>query len=70
MILRHPGRSACLLTAAAAAEPLRETVGRVTAVVLAAGAARRMGRLKQLLPWGDTTLLGQTLRTLGQTAVH
>jgi molybdenum cofactor cytidylyltransferase len=31
-------------------------------VVLAAGRARRMGKLKQLLPWGDTTVLGETLR--------
>lgn len=34
---------------------------KVVAVVLAAGEARRMGRPKQLLPWADTTILGQTL---------
>lgn len=28
-----------------------------------------MGRPKQLLPWGDTTVLGQTLRNLRQSAV-
>jgi molybdenum cofactor cytidylyltransferase len=33
-------------------------------VVLAAGASRRMGRAKLLLPWGDTTILGQLLSTL------
>lgn len=43
--------------------------GRVIAVVLAAGASRRMGRPKQLLPWGETTVLGQTLANLGQSAV-
>lgn len=34
----------------------------VAAVVLAAGQSRRMGRPKLLLPWGDTTVLGETLR--------
>jgi molybdenum cofactor cytidylyltransferase len=29
-----------------------------------------MGETKQLLPWGDTTVLGQTIRNLQQTAVH
>jgi len=69
-ILRSPLPHCALLTAAATANPLLERVSRVTAVVLAAGEARRMGRLKQLLPWGDTTMLGQTLRTLSHTVVH
>ncbi len=30
---------------------------RITAIILAAGESTRMGRLKQLLPWGDATLL-------------
>lgn len=30
--------------------------------ILAAGESRRMGRPKQLLPWGDTTLLGNAIR--------
>ena len=42
---------------------------RVTAVVLAAGRSQRMGGTKQLLPWGETTVLGQTLRTLRETSV-
>jgi molybdenum cofactor cytidylyltransferase len=33
----------------------------VTGVVLAAGASRRLGRPKQLLPYRDTTVLGATL---------
>jgi molybdenum cofactor cytidylyltransferase len=33
----------------------------ITGVVLAAGASRRLGRPKQLLPYGGTTLLGATL---------
>jgi molybdenum cofactor cytidylyltransferase len=43
---------------------------RVTAVVLAAGQAKRMGQAKQLLPWHDITVLGQTLRNLKSSAVH
>ncbi len=31
------------------------------AVVLAAGSSRRLGRTKQVEPWGDTTLLGRVL---------
>jgi molybdenum cofactor cytidylyltransferase len=34
---------------------------RVSAVVLAAGASMRMGRAKQLLPLGETTVLTRTL---------
>lgn len=38
------------------------TAPRVTGVVLAAGSSRRLGQPKQLLPFGDSTLLGETLR--------
>ncbi len=51
-------------------QPVREVHSRVTAVVLAAGQSSRMGRVKQLLPWGDTTVLGQTIRNLQETAVY
>jgi molybdenum cofactor cytidylyltransferase len=34
------------------------------AAVLAAGESRRMGRSKPLLPWGPTTMLGQTLENV------
>ncbi len=33
----------------------------VAAIVLAAGGSRRLGRPKQVEPWGDTTLLGHVL---------
>ncbi len=36
----------------------------ITAIVLAAGQSRRMGRPKMLLPWGKTTVLGQVIATL------
>ena len=36
---------------------------RTSGLVLAAGGSSRLGRPKQLLPFGDTTLLGHTLAT-------
>lgn len=44
-------------------------VKRVTAIVLAAGESRRMGVSKLLLPWGQMTVLGQTLHHLQQSKV-
>lgn len=37
---------------------------RVFAIVPAAGLSRRMGQPKLMLPWGETTVIGQLLRTL------
>jgi molybdenum cofactor cytidylyltransferase len=51
-------------------QPVREVQQRVTAVILAAGQGKRMGEAKQLLPWGSTTVLGQTIQNVQQTAVH
>jgi molybdenum cofactor cytidylyltransferase len=59
-----------IIGAVQSGQPIREVHKRVTAVVLAAGQAKRMGRTKQLLPWGKTTVLGQVLRNLRETAVH
>lgn len=39
-------------------------MAKITAVVLAAGLSRRMGQPKMLLPWGETTVLGQVVSTL------
>ncbi len=36
----------------------------LSAVILAAGEAKRMGRLKQLLPWGDSTILETVINNL------
>ncbi len=33
----------------------------IAAIVLAAGASRRLGRPKQIEPWGETTLLGHVI---------
>jgi molybdenum cofactor cytidylyltransferase len=38
--------------------------GSVAAILLAAGKSRRMGRCKQLLPFGETTVIGRCLETL------
>jgi len=43
-----------------------EAVSPVAAVVAAAGLSRRMGRPKQLLPWGDTTVIAAVVRSLSQ----
>ena len=53
------------------AQPVLEVHQRVTAVILAAGQGKRMGQqTKQLLPWGRSTVLGQTIANVQQTAVH
>jgi molybdenum cofactor cytidylyltransferase len=52
------------------ANPIREVQRRVTAVILAAGEAKRMGQMKQLLPWGGTTVLAQTMRQAKQSLAH
>lgn len=41
----------------------------VVAVVLAAGSANRMGRAKQLLPWGRRTILEQTLQNVRRSRI-
>ncbi len=43
---------------------------KVTAVILAAGQAERMGQPKQLLPWGAETILGQTLSNVKASTAH
>lgn len=42
----------------------------ITAVILAAGQSKRMGTAKQLLPWGETTVLGQTIRQVKQADIN
>ncbi len=41
----------------------------ISAIVLAAGLSRRMGRFKLTLPWGATTVIGQVVATLEAAGV-
>lgn len=41
----------------------------IAAVILAAGLSRRMGNLKQLLPWKNSTILGSTIDLYTKSAV-
>lgn len=67
--LLEPRIEQVLISQAHAAVPVKEVHKRVTGVILAAGQAARMGRSKQLLPWANTTILGQTINQVKQSAV-
>jgi len=43
---------------------------KIAGIILAAGASSRMGKIKQLLPFGKTTLLGQVIQTARESALH
>ena len=45
-------------------DPVNEMWGQVGAVVLAAGESKRLGTPKQLLAWGEDTLLGHVVDTV------
>ncbi len=47
----------------------RSKISKVTAMLLAAGESTRMGKLKQLLPFGDSTILGQVLKNLLESSL-
>jgi molybdenum cofactor cytidylyltransferase len=42
---------------------------QIAAIILAAGESKRMGRPKMLLPWGQTTVLGQVVATFAEAGV-
>ena len=42
----------------------------IAAVVLAAGHSRRMGSPKLVLPWGNTTVIGQVINVLRRTGIQ
>ncbi|WP_420645741.1 selenium cofactor biosynthesis protein YqeC [Candidatus Leptofilum sp.] len=70
-LLQTPRIERVIIGAVNSEQPVREVHQRVTAVILAAGEGKRMGQqAKQLLPWGNTTVLGQTIANVKQTAVH
>lgn len=70
LVLQEPRIERVVLGAMQAEDVVKEVWGRITAVVLAAGESKRMGKTKQLLPWGDTTVLGQVLQNLKASSVH
>lgn len=43
---------------------------KISGIILAAGSASRMGKTKQLLPFGKNTLLGQVIQNAGKSALH
>jgi molybdenum cofactor cytidylyltransferase len=61
LLLQAPRLEAVAIGAVQAADPIRLVRSRVAVVVLAAGCSQRFGRFKQLLPWGDGTLLSHTV---------
>lgn len=58
-----------VITAVERLNPVVEVHKRVRAIILAAGESSRMGRPKLLLPWGKTTVLGQTIKNIQESAV-
>jgi molybdenum cofactor cytidylyltransferase len=63
-LARNPDIEATLLSTLQKKPPVREDWRRTAAIILAAGSASRYGAPKQMLPFGDTTTLGQILRTI------
>lgn len=57
LLLEESRVNRVLLGSVAEEDPIEEAWGRMAAIVLAAGESRRFGGPKQLLPWGETTLL-------------
>jgi molybdenum cofactor cytidylyltransferase len=69
-LLAEPRMTAVAIGAARQESPVLEVWGRVGAVVLAAGRATRMGRVKQMLPWRQgETLLTEVVRRLQASPV-
>lgn len=57
LLLAQPHVDSVLIAAVAEPDPVREVWGRVGAVVLAAGEAKRFGALKQVVPWRGVPLV-------------
>jgi len=64
-LLAGPGCEAVMIGAVQAADPVQRVLGRVPALVLAAGRSTRMGVPKHVLPWGEgETIIGHIVREL------
>ncbi len=61
LLLAHQRIDAVVVGAVLHEDPVTEVCGRVAAVVLAAGASTRYGQPKQLLSWGQGTLLSHVV---------
>jgi molybdenum cofactor cytidylyltransferase len=48
---------------------MRKMTPRISAIILAAGKSQRMGQPKMLLPWRDTTVLGQVAKTFNLAGI-
>lgn len=44
--------------------------GMISAIILAAGASKRMGEPKMLLPWGETTVLQKVISTFQRAGIE
>ena len=69
-LLREPAIESVLIGNRRQPRAVREVWARASAVVLAAGRSTRMGQSKQLLPWGEGSLIGEVVRRLRATSVH
>jgi molybdenum cofactor cytidylyltransferase len=69
-LLDAPGVEQVVIGAVRSEQPVREVRRRIVAVVPAAGQSARMATNKLLLPWGETTVLGQTLANLCASRVR
>jgi molybdenum cofactor cytidylyltransferase len=45
-------------------------IGGISVILLAAGESRRMGQPKLILPWGDTTVLGQVVGSFAAAGIE
>jgi molybdenum cofactor cytidylyltransferase len=49
---------------------MSSSTGKISGVILAAGSGSRMGKTKQLLPFGKKTLLGQVVQNAKESSLH
>jgi len=65
LLLRAGGFQSVVLAHVRRQPPVVEAWAKIAAVVLAAGQSRRMGQLKQVMPWGQGgTVIGEVVRRL------